>query len=443
MTSRALVPCLLALLAAPLAAAPAASIQTQKLANGLTLVLAPDPAAGAVDVTVWYRAGTRREAAGKTGLTHLIEQLMFRGTGPAGDDYIQRIRAMGGTLGTESTPDYSSFYQTVPPEGLAEIFEMEAARMQSLPGSAADFAEVAERVRQNRARTENSPIVRGMQRMFAGAFEGHPYAWPATGLETDLAAVTLEDCVAFHRAHYGPAQAVVTVTGRFDPADAAAAAKRTLGRVPRRPAPKGADAALPAAAARRIVGNYAFAGPSVLLAWRVPAANADDAAALDLLARCLGGSGRGPLDRSLLGEGRPAAYVQSGVELRRDAGLFYALAALRAGADTAAVRTAERTVLDEIARVAREGLTAEAVDQARRSVRVARLFGMQRPRDRAAAIGKGGMLADDFESARKADARLAALTPADLQAAARRWLAGGSPVTVWMLPEGGAEGGAR
>jgi zinc protease len=432
-----LVSCLVALLAAPVHGASAKPVKPQKLANGLTLVLEPDPRAGGVDVTVWYRAGTMRESAGRTGLTHLIEQLMFRGPA-AGEDYLRRIQRLGGSAGTESAPDYTSFFQTVPPEALGDVLQMEADRMQALPATAADFAAVQQLVRQNRARAGNTPIGRGFQHLLVGAFEGHPYAWPAIGREEDLAAITLEDCVAFHRDHYGPGNAIVTVTGRFDPSEAAALVKRTLGRVAKRPPPKPASVRLPAPVARRIDGTYAFAGPSVLIGWRVPAAGADDAVALEILARGLAGYPQAPLDRNLLGESRPSAYVASNVELRHDAGLFFTVAALRAGSDSTALREVERTLRGEIARVAREGLPEHEIARARRSAQVSRLFGMQRSRDRAAAIGKGQMLAGDFAASEKTLARLAALTPADIRAVAERWLAGGTPVTVWMMPEGGA-----
>jgi zinc protease len=116
------------MLPAPAAAARAKDeLRRQTLPNGLTLILAPDSRAGGVDVSVWYRAGTRWEKAGKTGLTHVVEQLMFRSAPREGqDDYIQRVRRAGGTVGAESTPDYSSFFQTIPPEALELVFEMEA-----------------------------------------------------------------------------------------------------------------------------------------------------------------------------------------------------------------------------------------------------------------------------------------------------------------------------
>lgn len=433
----------LALVAAPAADAARArdGIREQKLPNGLTLVLVPDPRAGGVDVTVWYRAGTRWEDEGRTGVTHVVEQLMFRGTQAEGGDYVMRVRRLGGTVGAESTPDFSSFFQTVPPQALEQVLEMEAARMAALDVSPAAFAEVMQLVRQSRARSAHTPVVRGLQRLYAEAFEGHPYARPAIGLEADLDALTLEVCTAWHRARYGPGNAVVTIVGRFDPGDALAAAKRTLARVPRRPSPKDAAAPLPKAdaPARRARDTYAFQGPSVLLGWRIPGASDAEIPALETLARCLGGDAGAPLESALLGPDRPAAYVQCALESRREAGLFFVLAALQGGADSAAVARAERTILAEVERIANEGPQAERLEQARKSLQVDRLFSLQRPRDRAAALGRGMLVSDRGAAALAADAKAAADAAAVREAAAR--LAARAPVTVWMMPAGGAEAG--
>jgi len=433
-----------ALLALALAAVPAAAasratgVREQKLPNGLTLILAPDERAGGVDVTVWYRAGTRWETAGRTGLTHVVEQLMFRSTPPAGQaDYITRIRRVGGSVGAESTPDYSSFFQAVPPEALEEVFAMEADRMTGLRITPAAFDEVKRLVRQNRERAGQTPIVRGMQQLYADVFEGHPYAWPAIGREEDLGAVTLEDCLAWHRARYGPGNAIVTVTGRFLPSDAIAAAKRTLGRVPRRDTPRDARVPLPADdAVRRTVGSYIFSGPSVLLGWRVPGASNADAPVLEALARSLSGDASAPLESALMAQGRPTAYVSAGIELRREAGLFFVLAALQPGADSAAVAAVEQTLLDEIAKAAREGVADGRLERAEKEIRVDRLFSLQRPRDRAAALGRAAFVTGKKGDALAADAEAGAVGAAAVRNVASRLLVEHPPVTVWMMPSG-------
>jgi zinc protease len=445
MTLRLITTLLLAMslmLPAPAAAARAKDeLRRQTLPNGLTLILAPDSRAGGVDVSVWYRAGTRWEKAGKTGLTHVVEQLMFRSAPREGqDDYIQRVRRAGGTVGAESTPDYSSFFQTIPPEALELVFEMEADRMTELRLTDARFEEVRDLVRQNRMRAGNTPIVRGMQQLLADAFEGHPYAWPTVGREEDLGALTLDDCLAWHRERYSPGNAVVTVTGRFEPSDAINAAKRTLGKVKRRPVPR--DAAPPEleqGKVKRTVGAYSFAGASVLLGWRVPAATSADAAVYELLARYLAGDSSAPLDGALRGPDRPTVYTQCGVESRREAGLFFALAALQPGADSAAVANVEHTILAEVRKVAEAGVQADRFERARKGLDLARLFSSQRPRDRAEALGRGQMVSGDLGAAPAARARLSALSEADLKAAAGRLTSAGAPFTVLMLPAGAAK----
>jgi predicted Zn-dependent peptidase len=174
----------------------------------------------------------------------------------------------------------------------------------------------------------------------------------------------------------------------------------------------------------------------VLLGWRVPGASAADAPALELLARCLSGDATAPLERALMGQGRPTAYVHCGVEARREAGLFFALAALQAGADSGAVAAVERTMLDEIAKVAKEGVPEDRWRRARKALEVDRLFSLQRPRDRAEALGRGELVTGRGTAALEVAMAPATADAAAVQAVAARLLAARTPVTVWMMPPG-------
>src|SRR5262245_20850719 len=109
------------------------TVERYSLDNGLQVVLASDPAAATVDVAVWYDAGTRLEPAGRTGVAHLFEHLMFRGSSRFGiGEHARRITATGGTFGAFTAPDFCSFFDTVPASGLETALELEADRMTGL-----------------------------------------------------------------------------------------------------------------------------------------------------------------------------------------------------------------------------------------------------------------------------------------------------------------------
>lgn len=415
----------------------AAPVRTQQLRNGLTLVLVPDSRAAGVDVTVWYEAGARWESEGKTGITHVLEQLMFRSSGavPSGE-HLRRLHKEGGTVGTHSTHDYSSFYQTVPPEALELVFELEADRMESLGATEDDLAEVRRLVELGRRQSGTTPVAHGLLELFATAFEGHPYAWPAIGLEEDLASISLEDCRAYHAAHYSPDKAVVTVVGRFDPDEALAAARRTLEETPRRRSPRTTSPRFPAQTGeRRASRTYEYPGPALFVGWRVPGGESPDVASLDVATRLLAARPTSRLNEALIGRNPAAAFVQGGLEVRKEAGLVYAVIVLNPGADSTAMADVEASVLEEVARFVEEPIRDDDLAAAQREIEITTWFGRQRARDHAMAIGTARLIDGDTRATNKRIEALRRLKPDTVSKAARRHLTEANRTVLWMQPD--------
>src|SRR5262245_12453887 len=148
------------------------TVERYTLDNGLQVVLASDPASAGVDVAIWYDAGTRSEPAGRTGVAHLFEHLMFRGSSRfAAGEHARRIAAAGGTFGAFTTADLCSFFDTVPAGGLETALELEADRMTGLAIDAAriDATRSGIAVERNLP-AYNAPGVVGLQRLYAAAF---------------------------------------------------------------------------------------------------------------------------------------------------------------------------------------------------------------------------------------------------------------------------------
>lgn len=396
--------------------------RTQTLDNGLKLILAPDSRAAGVDVALWYEAGALWEERGKTGLTHVLEQLMFRGPEEsAAGSFLKRIQSEGGVAGTHTTHDFSSFYETVPPEALEGVFQLEADRMTSLVATQQDLENVRTLVDMGRQRATATPVARGLLELFATAFAGHPYGRPAIGLAEDLSSIGIEDCRAYHASHYSPATTVVTVVGRFDPGDVVAAARKTLGAVPRRKAASGAPPALAAQTAeRRASGTYEFPAASLLIGWRTPGGDSKDIVALDAATRILAARSDSRLNRALVGVNPDVAFIQGGFEVRRQGGLMYVLVVLSPGADTSAVPQVEAEVLARVQTFLDEPVTDEEVEAVRREMESAMWYGRQRPRDQAMALGSAYFLAGDLKHAGERVKKLERLRAADISAAARR-----------------------
>lgn len=420
------------------------TVERYTLANGLQVVLASDPAAAAVDVAVWYDAGTRLEPAGRTGVAHLFEHLMFRGSARfAAGEHARRIAATGGTFGAFTTADFSSFFDTVPASALETALELEADRMSALVIDAKRLDVTRDGVRVERQLPQYAaPTVAGLQRLYAAAFPTHPYRTPLFGVEADLKRLTLAECRAWYRDRYGPGRAVLTVTGRIDPAEA-----RTLiakhfgalkgGKPTASPRPK-VDLTQ---SGRRVSERGRTAFRILWTGWTLPGRGDPDLAPLLLLAATLARGEDSRITRTLVEQSQSCVFSDGDLEARADASLLYCMLALAPNADSVAV---ERELLAEVARLTREPLTPDELEIARRHAESAILFSLQGARGRAIALGTSVTATGDEQDATRQLERIRACTAADIQRVASRFLTAQRRTVVWMaaLP-GGPRGGAR
>lgn len=412
-------------------AAPAPTTVTLK--NGLRVVLAPDSAAMAVDVAVWYPAGTRAERAGLAGASHLAERLMFRGSATVPDgEHVRRILAEGGSVNTQMSPDYACFWQTVPAEAVPLALRLEAARMTGLSYGAEAFEAERRAARADLRGWRDRPVVTlALAQLRATLFEGHPYGRLLYGSDADLARMTAKDFESWRRGAYAPGAAVLTIVGRFDAEATLALVRRTFESLP-----KGSAAALPAVkdlapGERRGWTRENTPARLLLAGWRVPPASDPDAPAFELLAQVLGGGEKSRLNAALVQDWHAALLTQAGVVPNREASMFWAMAALGADADSS---TAERALLDQVGRLAREAIPGDELDRARAQLLTGELFRLQTVHARAQALGEAQVFAGDPAVAERRLAQLAALTPADLQRAAQRVLTETTRAVVWLAP---------
>ena len=437
-TAAALAPASRVLATAPAPAAPAvapvADVRLVTLKNGLRLLLAPDPAAVAVDVAVWYRAGTVHERAGISGISHLFEHLMFAGSEHYGpQEHNRLVQAEGGSAGAYTTPDYACYYQTVPPDALELVLKLEADRIGSLQLTAAAL-ETEKRVarEEKRRRAEASPIGSAFEGLGRLAWPAHPYRWPVIGLDEDLARISLADCQAYYLDHFAPNNATMTIVGRFDPDQALQAAKHWLEPLKRRRVANDVAPAVPAQkTGRRAFERMDVPFGLVLAGWTAPGHADPDGPALSLLSRILTGGPASRLKRALAGGSLRGVMVQGALDDRADGALLYAMAVPRPGTDSASV---ERVLVDEVEKLAREPVGEEELERVRRQEEISTLLAWQTVRGCAEALGSAQLLAGDWRAAALRLERVRRLTPADLQRAAARVLIAGGRNVLWVAP---------
>lgn len=429
-----------ALVGAPAAAQPGVEgARLVTLPNGLRVLLDPDPGATGLDVTLWFDAASRTEPPGRSGITHLVQRLMSRTPGVEARSI--EIETRGGVTSSFTTPDLTGFSVTGPPAILEPALALQAARMAEPQPTPAAIAAENQAIRAERPRRpESSPNGRAIRRLFGLLEPTLAYRSAATGSDEELARVTPRECTDYFRARFGPASALLTVVGRFDPAQAQTALAATVGRVPRHgsPAPRvTARRATPVASPVREASDFQF--PTVFVGWRAPASSSADAAALDLLSRLLTTGVSARLAGALMTAEQGGVFVQGGYDARRDAGLFYAAVATAPGVDGAKI---EKALIDEVERLAREPVEAADLERVRRQAESNLLFGWQASWSRAQGLGTAQLLNGDWHSAWDRLDQYRKLTPEQLQRAAAAVLRPDARAVVWLAPAN-PMGGAR
>lgn len=213
---------------------PEIDIQEFRFDNGLTLLVLPEHRLPIVSFQVHYAVGSRNERQGITGISHLFEHMMFRGSKELGpEEFTQVIQAKGGEVNAFTTSDNTSYFENLPAEHLELAVRLEAERLVNLALTPDNFNTEREVVRSERKlRAVDSPFGLPVELLSATAYIQHPYQWPILGWDHDLRNLSLEDCLAFHRTYYNPANLVVTISGDVDPEKARELVARYFGSIP-------------------------------------------------------------------------------------------------------------------------------------------------------------------------------------------------------------------
>jgi zinc protease len=206
----------------PAAWQPEISMEQFTLDNGLTLFVLPDHHLPIVSLQIHYKVGSRHELPGITGISHLFEHLMFRGTETLGPEEFSRIlQAKGGEINAFTTRDHTSYFENLPAEHLELGLKLEADRLLHLKLDDDTFQPERQVViSERKLRSVDSPFGLVEEQVFATAYTQHPYSWPVVGWNQDLHRLTLSDCLAYYRSHYHPGKITVVIAGDAAPARA-------------------------------------------------------------------------------------------------------------------------------------------------------------------------------------------------------------------------------
>jgi zinc protease len=432
------------------AATPGASApQRFTLSNGITLIVKPDHRAPTAVHMLWVRAGAMDEVDGTSGVAHVLEHMMFKGTPSLKPgEFSRRVAALGGNDNAFTSRDGTVYHQQVPVQHLEAVMRLEADRFAHNQWDDDEFRREIEVVKEERRqRTEESPRARMFEQMFAAVFVASPYRRPIIGWMSDLEAMTPEDVREFHRRWYVPGNAAVIVVGDVDPERVRTMAEDIYGRIPARPLPhRKPRAEPPQHGPKRLEYRAAVEQSLVALAWHVPkltdvdgqGADDVDALALTLLAAVLDGYPGARLERALVqglgADGRRVADSASASYglMGRGPQLFVMSAVPAPGVtpDTAAA-----ALRAEVERVAREGVGEAELRRVLAQWTASQVYKRDSLYNQANELGHNWLLGFPLDAGERLLRRLREVTPAQIQSVAQRLFDDERLTTAVLVPD--------
>ena len=437
-----------ALVAVP-AAQPASStskinipFEQYSLPNGLRVILSNDRTTPTVAVNVWYHVGSKNEQPGRTGFAHLFEHVMFTGSGNVPYGFHDRYTiGVGGDNNGTTDNDRTLYYETVPANYLETALWLEADRMGFLLDSL-DVAKLnAQRdivKNERRQGVDNQPYGR-VDEIIAEAMypKGHPYSWDVIGSMEDLSAASEEDVKNFFRLYYAPNNAILTLVGDFDIAQAKAWITKYFGGIPRgKPISRPKVAAATHGAEKRLLYEDALAPlPRLYLRWPTVGAHHEDQYALNVLGPVLAGARTARLTKALVYDKQAAAQIGAFQNTVEDVGEFSVTVTPRPNATLTSLESEIDAIIE---RLKSEGPTAQEIRAALASQELQFLNGLQSNLGKSMQLADGaGYYADaghfkiEFEKQR-------AVKPEDVKRVANQYLAKGR-IVLSVVPQGKPE----
>ena len=411
------------------------------LNNGMEVVVIPDHRAPIVTHMVWYKIGSADEPAGKSGIAHFFEHLMFKGTSnhKAGE-FGAKVSEIGGSENAFTTYDYTGYYQTVSPDALETMMSFEADRMRNLVLT--DAVIVPERdviLEERNQRIEGDPGSLLSEESQATLYQNHPYRIPVIGWKHEIEQLNRTDAVAFYDRYYAPNNAVLVVAGDVDEKTVRELAEKTYGKVPRGPdlAPRIRPQEPEQNASRTVtLRDQRVTVPSFYKSWVVPSYNTDkdgEAEALDLLSEILGGGSRSRIYQELV--------VKSGSA--SGAGAFYTGSMLDdtsfgvygAPKDAEGLAKVEQEVDAEIARIIKDGVTDSELEKAKNRYVRSMIFARDSQSGMANIYGVALTTGSTVQDVAEWPDRIRAVTADQVKAVAKKYLRSDIAVTSYLLPK--------
>ncbi len=406
------------------------------LSNGLRVVLNPDATVPTVGIAVYYDVGSRNEVRGRTGFAHLFEHMMFQGSANiAKGEHFSLIMNRGGTMNGTTSHDRTNYFETLPSNELELGLFLESDRMRSLAISEENFENQRQTVKEERRQSyENRPYMLSMLRINELTYGDYfPYSHSTIGEVADLDNAPLEAVREFWQTYYAPNNAVISISGDFEPTAALALIERYFGDIGRRATPAYEPAAL-APQTREITDTMVdrlAPLPAFHIAYHIPQSREAQHYPLEMLAIVLGDGESSRLYQKLVKEREILQEISVSTDDRRGPDVFSFWGVVGTGHTG---EEARNVIYSEIQSIAQRGITQRELDKAKNRLRAAFVFGLQSNLSRAMQLAEYEMYWGNAELLRSELDRYLAVTLDDVRHAASTYFDATNRTVLDVLP---------
>jgi zinc protease len=369
----------IALLLGWIQGAAQAEVFERTLANGLKVVVKEDHRAPVVVQQIWYKAGSMDEMNGTTGIAHVLEHMMFKGTKavPAGE-FSKRIAAAGGRENAFTSSDYTAYFQQLHKSQLPLAMKLESDRMENLNLTAKEFSkEIKVVMEERRMRTDDEPQSLMNEIMRSVIYQEHPYHHPVIGWMSDLQLLTVNDARVWYNRWYAPNNATLVIAGDVNPDEVFALAQRYYGTIPQHKLPVRRNFIEPSQAGiKRLIVKAPAELPQLVMAYQTPVIKSAEQDwkpyALDMLAGVLDGNESARLNKHLVREQQIASAAGASYDSTSRGPSLFTLEATPSTGRT--VQDVEAALRAEIALLLKDGVNEDELKRVKAQVTASEVY---------------------------------------------------------------------
>jgi zinc protease len=404
-----------------------AEVFERTLANGLKVIVKEDHRSPVIVQQVWYKAGSMDESTGKTGVAHVLEHMMFKGTKavPAGE-FSRRIAAAGGRENAFTSSDYTAYFQQLDKSKLPLAMKLESDRMHNLNLSGKEFGkEIKVVMEERRMRTDDEPQSLLQEIMTAAIYQEHPYQHPVIGWMSDLEAMTVDDARAWYKRWYAPNNATLVIAGDVKADEVFALAQKYYGNIPKSELPvRRKYTEPPQAGIKRLVVKAPAELPQLVMSYHTPTIRNPEKDwqpyALEMLAGVLDGNESARLNKHLVREQQIASAAGAGYDSTARGPSLFTLEATPSTGKT--VRDVETSLREEIAQLVKDGVNEDELKRVKAQVTAAEVYKRDSLFYQAMQIGQLESIGLGFQAIPVMLEKLQAVTADQVQQVAREFL---------------------